>query len=95
MFKLPPDMFMPECLCKEALQDSQGDCVAVQLAALLKMPLNQVHDEIDEIWRARNPSCFWSVNKIYESWQTAGVDSRIIGEFVTKQGMNCYVLRLD
>ena len=46
---LPADMFMPTCLCKEAMQDSQGGCVAVQLSALLKMPLKQVHDEIERL----------------------------------------------
>ena len=43
---LPADMFMPHHLCAEALKDSNGDCVAVQLAALLNMPLEQVHNEI-------------------------------------------------
>ena len=78
-------MFMPECLCKEAMQDSQGDCVAVQLSALLNMPLKQVHDEIERLWQA-------TANAHAESWRTAGVDSRIIGNFVTNQGMNCFGL---
>ena len=81
---LPADMFMPHCLCEEALQDQRGDCVAVQLAALLKMPLKQVHDEIEQLWQATPAR--------EESWRTAGVDSRIIGTFVTNQGMNCFVL---
>ena len=45
---LPADMFMPHHLCAEALKDSNGDCVAVQLAALLDMPLEQVHNEIEK-----------------------------------------------
>ena len=49
---MPADMFMPGCLCKEALQDSHGDCVAVQLSALLNMPLQHVHDEIEQLWQA-------------------------------------------
>ena len=36
---LPADMFMPQHICAEAARDSNGDCVAVQLASLLKMPL--------------------------------------------------------
>ena len=47
---LPADMSMPECARKEALQDSQCDCVAVQLAALLVMPLEQAHHEIKRLW---------------------------------------------
>ena len=82
---LPADMCMPECLCEEALQDSHGDCVAVQLSALLKMPLKRAHDEIERIWQA-------TADAHEESWRTAGVDSRTIGTFVTNQGMNCFVL---
>ena len=82
---LPADMFMPEYLCEEALQDQQGDCVAAQLAALLQMPLKQVHDEIERLWQA-------TAHAHEESWRTTGVDSRIIGTFVTNQGMNCFVL---
>ena len=73
-------MFMPECLCKEALQDSQGDGVAVQLSALLNMPLEQVHAEIERLWQAQEHE---------ECWRTAGVDSRTIADCVTNQGMNC------
>ena len=63
--------------------DAQGDCAAVQLSALLKMPLKQVHGEIEQLWQATAHE---------ESWQTVGVDSRIIGTFVTNQGMNCFVM---
>ena len=33
---LAANILLPEGLCKEAFEDSQGNCVAVQLAALLK-----------------------------------------------------------
>ena len=76
---------MPHHLCAEALKDSNGDCVAVQLAALLDMPLEQVHNEIERLWQT-------SASEEQESLQTAGVDSRLVGEFVTNQGMSCSVL---
>ena len=82
---LPADMLMPEGLCEEALWDSKGDCVAVQLAALLKLPLAQVHDEIEALWQT-------SAQAGQESWRTAGVDSRIVGAFATNRGMNCHVV---
>ena len=82
---LPADMFMPEHACNESLRDSHGDCVAVQLSALLKMPLEQVYNEIVRLWQA-------SASGQQESWRTAGVHSRMVGEFVANQGMNCAVL---
>ena len=59
--------------------------MATQLAALLKLPLEQVHEEIEALWRL-------SAGADQESWRTAGVDSRIVGAFVTSRGMNCFVV---
>ena len=67
------------------MRGSKGDCVAVQLAALLKLPLAQVHDEIEARWQS-------SAQAGQESWRTAGVDSRIVGAFATNRGMNCHVV---
>ena len=36
------NVILPEGLMKEAFMDSKGNCVAVQLAALLKSPLDRV-----------------------------------------------------
>ena len=55
----------------------------MQLSALLNMPLEQVHVEIGRLWQAQEHE---------ECWRTVGVDSRTIADFVTNQGMNCYVL---
>ena len=42
---------LPQGLCKEAFLDSKGNCVAVQLASLLDMPLDKVENQIDRIWK--------------------------------------------
>ena len=38
---LTASIMLPEGLCKEAFQDSKGNCVAVQLAALLNRTRNR------------------------------------------------------
>ena len=48
---LAANILLPEGLCKEAFEDSQGNCVAVQLAALLKVPLDRIELEIDRLYR--------------------------------------------
>ena len=37
---LPANILLPQGLCKEAFLDSKGNCVAVQLSALLNIPLD-------------------------------------------------------
>ena len=46
---------LPEGLCKDAFLDSHGNCVAVQLAALLKIPIDKVERDIDFIWKQQPP----------------------------------------
>jgi len=94
---LPADMLMPEGLCKQAFEDNKGECVAVQLAALLKLPLEQVRCEIDALWRKHYPPTKVDDNPYLfdgqlESWRTVGVDSHLVGAFATRRGMNCYVV---
>ena len=47
---LTANIVLPEGLRKEAFLDSKGNCVAVQLAALLKTPLDRIEREIDQIF---------------------------------------------
>ena len=54
---LSSNIILPDCLCTEAFLDSKGNCVAVQLSALLKMPLERVQHEIDMLYiRCQNPN---------------------------------------
>ena len=79
-------------LCKEAFEDSQGNCVAVQLAALLKVPLDRIELEIDRLYRqlAKPGQC--EIDGIQRSSRDMGVTSRIISQLGMHHGMNVYVL---
>ena len=46
---LTASIMLPEGLCKEAFQDSKGNCVAVQLAALLKT-IERIERGIDRVY---------------------------------------------
>ena len=80
---LPADMIMTEGLCSEALQEQKGDCVAVQLAALLNLPWSTVHTEIEAFWQS-------SAREGQASGRTAGIDSRVVGAFAQSRGANCH-----
>ena len=47
---LSANILLPEGLCKESFIDSKGNCVAVQLAALLKSPLDRIEQDIDQLY---------------------------------------------
>ena len=83
---------LPDGLCKESFFDSQGNCVAVQLAALLKLPLENIERETDFIFNNLTDFGQYDVDGETQSWRTMGVSSKIIAELGMKHGMNVYVL---
>ena len=88
---LSSNIILPEGLCKESFLDSKGNCVAVQLSALLKMPLERVEHEIDMLYNTSSNSQYVIDGELL-SWREAGVTSNIISQFGVNHGMNVYVL---
>ena len=74
---LSSNIILPDGLCKEAFLDSKGNCVAVQLSALLKMPLQRVEHEIDMLYNTVSKSQYIVDNQLLD-WRDAGVSSCII-----------------
>ena len=89
---LAANILLPEGLCKEAFEDSQGNCVAVQLSALLKIPLDRIELEIDGLYRQLAEPGQYEIDGIQRSWREMGVTSRIIAQLGLNHGMNVYVL---
>ena len=46
---LSANILLPEGLCKESCIVSKGNCVAIQLAALMKSPWGCIEQEIDQL----------------------------------------------
>ena len=91
---LTANVILPEGLMKESFMDSKGNCVAVQLAALLKSPLDRVEQEIEQVYREiidATPGQY-EVDGIKRPWQEMGVTSKIIAQVGINHGMNVYVL---
>ena len=65
--------------------------MAVQLSALLKMPLQRVEHEIDMLYNTVSKSQYIVDGQLLD-WRDAGVSSCIISQFGLNHGMNVYVL---
>ena len=89
---LTASIMLPEGLCKEAFQDSKGNCVAVQLAALLKTPIERIEREIDSLYHQLSEPGQYEIDGVKQSWRDAGVTSKIIAQLGLNHGMNVYVL---
>ena len=68
----------PEGLCREAFLDSAGKCVAVQLASILKLPLDRIERELDLL--------------ADDDWRETGVSSRTVVALGIRHGMNVYIM---
>ena len=80
---LTAQIMLPDGLCKESFFDSQGNCVAVQLAALLKLPLERIEREIDFIFNNLTDLGQYEVDGETQSWRTMGVSSKLIAELAS------------
>ena len=91
---LSSNILLPEGLCKESFIDSKGNCVAVQLAALMKPSLDNIEQEIDQLYTemTRDSAGQYEVDGIKRSWREMGVSSKIIAQLGVNHGMNVYVL---
>ena len=91
---LSASILLPDRLCKEPFIDSTGNCVAVQLAALMKPPLDCIEQELDQLYRemTHDSPGQYEVDGIKQSWQDMGVTSKIIAQLGINHGMNVYVL---
>ena len=91
---LSANILLPEGLCKESFIDSKGNCVAVQLAAIMKSPLDSIEQEIDQLYKemTRDNAGQYEVDGIKRSWREMGVNSKIIAQLGVNHGMNVYVL---
>ena len=89
---LPANMLLPQGLCKEAFMDSKGNCVAVQLSALLKVPLDCIEHEIDVIYSNLPNYAQYDVDGVIHSWREMGVSPNIVTQLGLNHGMNVYVL---
>ena len=68
----------PEGLRREAFLDSAGKCVAVHLSAILKLPLDRIECELD--------------NLADDDWRETGVSSRTIVSLGIRHSMNIYIM---
>ena len=91
---LSASILLPEALCKEPFIDNKGNCVAVQLAALMRSPLDSIEQEIDQLYKemTRDSAGQYEVDGIKRAWREMGVSSNIIAELGVNHGMNVYVL---
>ena len=89
---LTASILLPEGLCKEAFLDSKGNCVAVQLAALLKTPIDRIEREIDSLYHQLEQPGQYEVDGVKQSWRDMGVTSKIIAQLGLNHGMNIYIL---
>ena len=89
---LTASILLPEGLCKEAFLDSKGNCVAVQLAALLKTPIDRIEREIDSLYHQLEQPGQYEVDGVKQSWRHMGVTSKIIAQLGLNHGMNVYIL---
>ena len=91
---LSANMLLPEGLCKEPFKDSKENCVAVQLVALLKSPLDRIEQEIDQLYgeMTHDRPGQYEVDGIKQSWQDMGVTSNTLAQLGINHGMNVYVL---
>ena len=83
---------LPEGLCKEAFLDSKGNCVAVQLSALLKKPISRIENEIDRFFHALEDKSQYEVDGHVYSWREMGVTAKIIAQIGESNNMNTYIL---
>ena len=74
---LSANILLPEGICKEPFIDSKGNCVAVQLAALMKSPLDCIEQEIDQLYKemTHDNAGQYEVDGIKQSWREMGVSS--------------------
>ena len=88
------DITLPQGLCKEAFLDSKGNCVAVQLASLLKMPLDRVENEIDRIWKRLTDTDKqqYELDGESKTWRDLGVTAKMITHFGLENGMNVHIM---
>ena len=88
---LTANIALPEGLRKEAFLDSTGNCAAVQLAALLKTPLERIEREIDRIF-AKVDKEPYTIDGVEHTWRELGVSSLMICEIGVNRSMNVYAL---
>ena len=71
---LSASILLPEGLCKESFIDSKGNCVAVQLAALMKPPLDCIEHDIDQLYTEMTHDSAGqdAVDGIKRSWRDMG-----------------------
>ena len=71
---LSANILLPEGLCKEPFIGNNGNCVAVQLAALMKSPLDSIEQEIDQIYKemTHKNAGQYEVDGIKRSWREMG-----------------------
>ena len=91
---LSANILLPEGLCKESFIDSKGNCVAIQVAALMKSPLDCIEQEIDQLYKemTHNNAGQYEVDGIKRSWREMGVSSKIIAQLGINHGVHVYVL---
>ena len=89
---LASHILLPEGLCKEAFLDSKGNCVAVQLSALLKKPISRIENEIDRFFHALEDKSQYEVDGHVYSWREMGVTTKIIAQIGESNNMNTYIL---
>ena len=90
---LPANILLPQGLCKEAFLDSKGNCVAVQLSALLNIPLDRIEQEIDAIYNDLSEYGQYDIDEKVHSWREMGVSPNIVTQLGLNHGMNVYVLQ--
>ena len=65
--------------------------MAVQLAALLKTPIERIESEIDKIFMKIDRDQY-TIDGVQHTWRELGVSSQMICELGLNHSMNCYVL---
>mgnify|MGYP006975915715 CR=1 FL=1 len=85
---------LPLGLCKGAFWDSKGNCVAVQLASLLNMPLDKVENQIDRIWKVlpEPEKKQYDIDGELKTWRDLGVTAKMITHFGLDNGMNVHIM---
>ena len=74
--------------------DSKGNCVAVQLASLLNMPLDKVENQIDHIWKVlpEPEKRQYDIDGEPKTWRELGVTAKMITNFGLNNGMNVHIM---
>ena len=88
------DMSAPWGLHSASFLDAEGECIAVQLAALgfCNGNVEHVRHQFDAIFPKVYPRKDGSPYEDFESWRGHGVTAKMIEEFARLQGVTFYML---